>query len=54
MVSLPLALATWWSIITPGLAILTLPIGALAMRRIRDSHDEATPITMVGLPPGRS
>jgi hypothetical protein len=43
--SLPLAVATWWSIVTPGLAILTLLMGSLALRRIRASRNEATPPT---------
>jgi hypothetical protein len=39
--SLPLAVATWWSIVTPGLAILTLLMGVLALRRTRASLSEA-------------
>jgi hypothetical protein len=41
--SLPLAVATWWSIVTPGLAILTLLMGSLALRRTRAFQNEATP-----------
>lgn len=36
--ALPLAVSTWWSIVTPGLAILTLLMGSLALRRTRASR----------------
>lgn len=41
--SLPLAVATWWSIVTPMLAILTLLMGSLALRHNRASRSDATP-----------
>jgi hypothetical protein len=46
--SLPLAVATWWSIVTPGLAILTLLMGWLAVRRTRPSRSQATPQAAAG------
>jgi hypothetical protein len=33
--ALPVAIATWWSIVTPVLAILVLVLGWIAIRRIR-------------------
>jgi hypothetical protein len=32
--ALPLAAATWWSIVTPLLALLVLPLGWLAVRNL--------------------
>jgi hypothetical protein len=46
--SLPLAVATWWSIVTPGLAILSLLMGSLALRRTRASRSEPTLLAATG------
>jgi hypothetical protein len=46
--SLPLAAATWWSIVTPVLAILTMLMGLLALRRTRAPRSDTAPPAVTG------
>jgi hypothetical protein len=45
--ALPLAVTTWWSIATPGLAVLALLLGWFAIRNISHPRREATPVGRV-------
>lgn len=40
--ALPLGLATWWSIVTPALAALTVLLGWIAARHLRQPRPDVT------------
>jgi hypothetical protein len=48
--ALPLAVVTWWSIVTPVLAIVVLVLGWIAVRHLRAPRAVATAPTGVGSP----
>ena len=48
--TLPLAVVTWWSIVTPVLAIVVLILGWIAVRHLRAPRTVATPPTAIGSP----
>ena len=48
--ALPLAIVTWWSIVTPVLAIVDLILGWIAVRHLRAPRTVATPPIAAGSP----
>jgi hypothetical protein len=44
--ALPLAAATWWSVVTPLLMLLALLLGALALRNLSHDAPSRTPRTI--------
>ncbi len=49
--ALPLAIVTWWSIVTPVLAILALVLGWIAVRHLREHRHGATSTATAGESP---
>ena len=44
--AVPLAIATWWSIVTPVLAIVALGLGWFAIRNLSRRPERRAPLTM--------